>query len=159
MNNVLLKAILSMDAYNRGYDAGIKFGNFPEKNSSIDSPGTQIGLLTVYDSKKDVDARNISFYGISYQLKDATGKVIDTIISYRGTDNLGVDMAAGYGVGGGNPKEAQAQMAFDFYNVVAGGGDPTKTNISLTGHSLGGGLAGLAASNDNHCSEKLKVAC
>lgn len=36
-------------------------------------------------------------------------------------------------------------MAFAFYNSV-GGGDPRTANISLTGHSLGGGLAGLVGS-------------
>ena len=32
-NPTLMKAILSMDAYNRGYNAGIIFGNNPGSNN------------------------------------------------------------------------------------------------------------------------------
>ncbi len=52
-------------------------------------------------------------------------------------------------------------MAFEFYRSVAGGIDPRTANISLTGHSMRGGLAGLVASviaaNDN-LSKKDKIA-
>lgn len=38
-------------------------------------------------------------------------------------------------------------MAFAFYNAVEA--EANGLPISLTGHSLGGGLAGLVAANDN----------
>lgn len=91
MNPILFKAILSMDAYNRGYDAGIKFGNLSGNNSD-DSFGIQIGnaqiitnsaIFTQGGNRIDDD---IGFYGIAYQAKDANGNVTETIISYRGTD-------------------------------------------------------------------------
>lgn len=41
----------------------------------------------------------------------------------------------------------QAGMAFAFYNAVEA--EANGLPISLTGHSLGGGLAGLVAANDS----------
>ena len=38
-----------------------------------------------------------------------------------------------------------AALALDFYNAVAGAGDPRLDAIELTGHSIGGGLAALVA--------------
>ncbi|MGB4057773.1 MAG: hypothetical protein WBK77_06790 [Alphaproteobacteria bacterium] len=41
VNSSLMKAILAMDAYNRGYNPGIKFGNLLGTDS-VDTPGTMI---------------------------------------------------------------------------------------------------------------------
>lgn len=54
------------------------------------------------------------------------------------------DVWNGWFIGGGNEQAAQANLAFKFYQEVVGGFDNIyDANISLTGHSLGGGLAGL----------------
>jgi len=65
----------------------------------------------------------------------------------------------GYGAaipfGAGLTGADQGYMAFQFYNAVAeslNGNmliDPRVVNILLTGHSLGGGLAGYVGVNDN----------
>jgi hypothetical protein len=47
MDDILFKAILAMDSYNSGYDAGILFGTDPNNSTAI--PGvTQIVNALVY---------------------------------------------------------------------------------------------------------------
>ena len=82
----LMLSILSMDAYNRGYGAGIAL----EGNSG------SVGNATIgNDSGVSVDAAGnrldqaASFYAISYTLGG------ETIISYRGTDKYLADGATG----------------------------------------------------------------
>lgn len=148
MNPILMKAILSMDAYNRGYNASIRFGN----NSSLSEANiniTKIGNATVIghsDIEINSEERNSGFYAIAYEYNG------EKVISYRGTDqildsdelNIGGDLWNGFFGGAGSPYTEQAQMAFAFYRSVAGTSEnPFNANISLTGHSLGGGLAGL----------------
>jgi hypothetical protein len=74
MSDDLFRAILAMDAYNRGYDAGI--GDPP-----TGLPGSSIGLATI---RRDIDlpagAQAAGFFAQSYTF---AGK---TMISYRGTD-------------------------------------------------------------------------
>lgn len=58
------------------------------------------------------------------------------------------DMWDGWGLAtGGTPDTNQARAAVQFYQDVQGAigslGDPRYANITLTGHSLGGGLAAL----------------
>ena len=63
----LMKAILSMDAYNRGYEAGIVFGNNPgDNNYSEDTPGIKIGTAEIYLPKGDAASQNIGFYALAY---------------------------------------------------------------------------------------------
>ncbi len=67
----LMNAVLSMDSYNRGYDAAIKFGNENGTNSS-DNDGVQIGEAT-----------------ISYNSTDVLGNGVDLknrLIKYSGRD-------------------------------------------------------------------------
>ena len=138
-SSTLMKAILAMDSYNRGYNAGLVFGNDANDSEAINGV-TQIGNYTVYRSLGNDVAKNISFYAIAYQYNG------ETVISYRGTDSL-LDALTGYDIGAGvaigaTDGTAQGTMAFDFYNAV----DALTTNsISVTGHSLGGGLAGAVA--------------
>jgi hypothetical protein len=70
----------------------------------------------------------------------------ETIISFRGTDGYYVG-DAWYGWGGGVGAETtQAGLAAQFYQSVFGSAAfPFSTNVTFTGHSLGGGLAGLLA--------------
>jgi hypothetical protein len=102
--------------------------------------------FTALDSNNDNKiSAAASFFAQSYTW---AGK---TVISYRGTDNLlgnlsslftNGDIWNGYGVGAGSPQGKQAELALNFYKSVAGAGvDPRIANISVTGHSLGGGLA------------------
>lgn len=147
MNSTLMKSILAMDSYNRGYDAGIKFGNL-EGNNSVDTPGVvKVGNATITNVRGQQDAQDIGFYGLAYSYGG------ETVISYRGTNYpsqgqttvLGVpyDVYHGWSLGAGDIDSAQGLMAVQFYQSVAGAGNWRTANISLTGHSLGGGLAGL----------------
>lgn len=121
MNSFLMKAILAMDSYNRGYNPRIKFSD------TADATGIHIGNAVIYKnssilenpdgSRKDVAA---GFYGIAY---DYAG---ETVVSYRGTDEnitwgstTGSDILYGYGVGAGSPEGNQAALAFKFYQSVA----------------------------------------
>ena len=112
MDSTLFKAILAMDSYNRGYNAGIKFGNLTG-NNSIDAPGTKIGNAIVYRANGDPEAQSIGFYGIAYSYNG------ETVISYRGTDeeiawgNPNIDLWNGYGVGAGSPEGKQAELALN----------------------------------------------
>lgn len=162
MNSTLMKAILSMDAYNRGYDAGIEFHNADQ------TVNREVGNYTITAHSSDlldeagnpnVDD-NIGFYALAYAYNG------ETVISYRGTDDF--DEASDYFssldvsnwlLGTGNYLVDQGVMALEFYNAVAGDPSDTRTaNISLTGHSLGGGLAGLVGANDNRFSEERDAA-
>lgn len=151
----LFKAILAMDAYNRGYDEGIEL--------PVILNNTQIGnaiIASQIDSTEGSAARNIGFYALAYAYNG------ETVISYRGTDDF--DEASDYFssldvsnwlLGTGNYLVDQGVMALEFYNAVAGDPSDTRTaNISLTGHSLGGGLAGLVGANDNRFSEERDAA-
>ena len=134
INATLFKAILAMDSYNRGYGQGLilpnvvfgttKIGNAIISNDSLNTSATNGGVAA-------------GFYAISYNYNG------QTIISYRGTNadsvsNFFNDAWNGYSTGGGSPFSTQAKLAIKFYNAVAG-----SSNVSLTGHSLGGGLAGF----------------
>ena len=144
----LFLAILSMDAYNRGYDRGLE----------VD--GDSLGIATIStDSERELrdpdapqgtatQAQDVGFYAIAYDLSG------EKIISYRGTDNpdaLGSENGAsdvwngwitGIGLQG-----SQSQLAFDFFHAVTDANALQREagNVILTGHSLGGGLAGLVA--------------
>jgi hypothetical protein len=146
ISNDLLLAILSMDAYNRGYNSGLGDGNvglgltgrignavIGPNSSNLDPPGS-VGR----DSAS-------SFYAQSYTLNGRT------IIAYRGTDTEfrdGADRPA-FTMGAGNYATAQGNLAIDFYKAINGGSTATNSNITVTGHSLGGGLAGYVGANDN----------
>ena len=65
----LFMAILSMDAYNRGYNSSI-----------VALTETSIGNATVGIAKGDQAAQDVSFYAQSYTWNG------QTVIAYRGTD-------------------------------------------------------------------------
>jgi VCBS repeat-containing protein len=150
MDNKLLEAILAMDSYNRGYGEGIKL-------SDLGSIGQHLGnLIIVNESDIGTDTTGViaGFYAIAYQ------EGSETIISIRGTDQTPtsknpfswssddiIDVSNGWLVGAGQTAEqsSQAKLAIQFYQTVAGDDNWQTANISLTGHSLGGGLAGMVA--------------
>ena len=133
MNPELMKAILAMDSYNRGYGAGLG-----DAEVGLGVTGA-IGSAKILPIPLPQDSKNVGFYAIAYEYNG------EKIISYRGTDS-GLDNIYGWPVGGGMVSGPQALMAFEFYKEVAGGVDPRAANISLTGHSMGGGHAGLVGS-------------
>ncbi len=157
MNRDVFLSILAMDSYNRGYGEGLKLPGGSKK----------LGTTTISrqsDIRSGSDAVNAGFYAIAY---DWNG---EKVISFRGTNpEFSVDSVAdflnsplvrdmwnGWSLGAGFSGAAQGAMAIKFYEDVSrrsihnpiGNGTP----ILLTGHSLGGGLAGFVsqqASNDN----------
>jgi len=136
----LLLSILSMDAYNRGYGEGI---------SGLGGLGTAVGVATISTDSETTSSTNdvaqaAGFYAISYDTP------YGTVISYRGTNadsaaNFAVDAWNGYSVAIGSPFDDQAHLAAEFYQSVTGtsSSDPRTGSAILTGHSLGGGLAGF----------------
>ena len=148
MNADVFRAILAMDSYNRGYGAGV---------NDLTEGGT-IGNAAVrsFQVGEQDGWQAAGFYASAYSWN---GK---TVISYRGTnfdyslsswqafvDSPAVkDAKYGWTLGAGFSGADQGQLAIQFYNGVTGRGiyagrDPS---ILLTGHSLGGGLAGFVAS-------------
>ena len=132
----VIAAIFAMDAYNQGYSPGMTLRN----DQSID------GADIVTDSSRALgnSADDASFYSIAYSLDG------ETFIAYRGTQLSSVssalgDVLNGWTISGGYSAASQAQFALQFYKdiVTATGGD--FNDILLTGHSLGGGLAGFVA--------------
>jgi Protein of unknown function (DUF2974) len=140
----LLLAILAMDSYNQGYDKGLFHGE------------TQIGTATYLLGSEIVKDENgnrldiaAGFYASAYTLADGT-----VVISYRGTDNPILlstetavsDITRGWISALGVPT-SQTGLALQFYNAVTQStyeAGPAANTI-LTGHSLGGGLAGFVA--------------
>lgn len=137
----LFKALLALDSYNQGYGRGLLHGL------------TEIGQATLLGPSNGVPAGKhaeweaAGFYAAAYRLEDGT-----TVISYRGTDNTSIfdtgagDLYTGW-VAATGTNTAQVQLALDFYKEVTGKTvyEGVAENTILTGHSLGGGLAGLAS--------------
>jgi fermentation-respiration switch protein FrsA (DUF1100 family) len=136
MNRDLFLAILSLDSYNRGYGVRVR--------GLLDTIGTKLGNATVSAkvSSEPADAPfKAGFYALSYSYQG------ETIISYRGTDGLN-DVLNGWTVGAGWTDVVQSNLSVEFYKAATGRDvfSPTiPTNITLTGHSLGGGLAGFVS--------------
>jgi pimeloyl-ACP methyl ester carboxylesterase len=139
MNGTLLNAILAMDAYNRGYGASIELEGNKVGSATITLNSSALGVTNpdAQESEWIFRDQHIDFYAIAYEYDG------ETVISYRGTDSYTTDILYGYGVGAGDPYTSQSRLAVEFYQAVdalAGG-----NNLTLTGHSMGGGFAGLIA--------------
>lgn len=115
--------------------------------------GGRLGAYNFVPIPLPADAQVLSFSASTYR-HVGTG---ETIIAYRGTDTsvlLGSDLLSGWAQGLGS-QTAQARLAIEFYKSVASnvagrplddplqGAELLTPDIRLTGHSLGGGLAGL----------------
>jgi len=139
----LMYAILSLDAYNRGYDPGI---------ADLGGLGSQIGMATIMNDSENTNVtattgKAAGFYAVAYDTE------YGTVISYRGTnadsvDALLTDVWNGWTAGIGFSGASQAGMALEFYSAVTGQSvyAGPAANTILTGHSLGGGLAGFVSS-------------
>jgi RTX calcium-binding nonapeptide repeat (4 copies) len=151
MNRDLFLAILSMDSYNRGYGVNISGLNESGKIGNASIRAFKIGEKEGWESA--------GFYAIAYELPVGyIDGLTGTVISYRGTNFdtgddqtsffnslLWRDAISGWSVGAGLAG-AQALLALDFYQAVASDSvDLRYANVTTTGHSLGGGLAGLTA--------------
>ena len=106
----LMNAILSMDAYNRGYDASIEVTGNAVGSAQIATTVNDLGQTVNLDSSilNDSD-QAIGFYALAY---DYNG---ETIITYRGTDfpEEGTlrDVVHGWTLGAGNLDSEQGQTA------------------------------------------------
>jgi Lipase (class 3) len=141
ISNELMLAILAMDSYNRGYNAGIGAGP-----NGLGITGF-IGNAEIKKVEQTETAVAASFFAISYSYNGRT------VISYRGTDVLPTDKPNLSGswtdIGQwqsiyGSYNSTQQKLAADFYRTVVAG-NPSQS-IQLTGHSLGGALAGFVGS-------------
>ncbi len=149
----LFLAILGLDSYNRGYNSGIEL-NDGEGAGEI---GASIGAATVINESDVLPgsaAFEAGFYAVAYDTP------YGTVISYRGTDNLfnwtpwsdapGSDIWNSYSQGGGDSNTNAARLAVEFYQAVTDttDTDPSSGSAILTGHSMGGGLAGLVGAGE-----------
>ncbi len=140
MTNDLFLAILAMDSYNRTGPRNTPSGLVLPVND-------QIGDATVLAGPGGVmEDPSTGFFAQAYDLGG------QKIIAYRGTDDLIKDPIFGWPTGFGYYSNAQAALAAQFYQQVVGSGSGSLTlddlysaNVWLTGHSLGGGLAGFVS--------------
>lgn len=144
MNIDLKNAILSMDSYYRGNP------NATGILALSDAAGGKIGTDTIISSLSDP---SVSYYSIAYQQSDIFDADPDSksgiTIAYRGTDDMALDAIHGWSTGFGLASMPQARLAMTFFNDVTDANAFDRNgpeDITLTGHSLGGGLAGLVGS-------------
>ncbi len=133
-STILMTAILSMDTYNRDgtYAPLAMKGRMPTVK------GSQLGAWTLGTADFNPST---AFGAIAWTSNN------QTIIAYEGTiaQSLGSlyrSAVNGYGIFFGSPTGPIATAALDFYNQALNDGQ-NSGNIILTGHSLGGGVAGF----------------
>ena len=142
-SNELMMALLSLDAYNRS--TSLQAGDVALYG--LGGVGATLGGATVEYVQNEAAA---SFVAVNYSWN---GK---TVLAFRGTDNLDAsnilssDIWNGWTIGAGWNEASQAKLAQDFYTSQTGLSlfEEASSDVILTGHSLGGGLAGyLSALN------------
>src|SRR6056297_2814616 len=144
----VFKALLALDVYNREYGEGIIL----EENANGLGYAEYLTVLRPKENEGDEDIEfgpdpasiAASFYARAYTYNG------EIIISYRGTDQYfwndqsWGDIINGWVLGAGVTASSQGELALQFYNAVKQASGEN-TTISVTGHSLGGGLAGFVA--------------
>ena len=161
--NVLL-ALLAFDAYSRGVNPQLQYAGNKDLAQTIGS-ATWINV----SDKLLSGATDAGFSASQYTLTSG-----ETVISYRGTDfvtdtlplletlkDVGAGWLSSAGVVGaeGGPVKLQPYYAQKFYELVtgqslfpsttiggSGDGGPSAPPVIITGHSLGGSLAGYVGS-------------
>lgn len=121
-----MSAILAMDSYNRKRPSS-------DTTVGIEIEGTALGFWNLGDRKDESDEH---FFAQAYSYG---GRIV---ISYRGTDNPW-DIPD-WATGGGDYWTDQTILAAQFYRTIAANNPASQ--ITLTGHSMGGGLAGFVGS-------------
>ena len=125
-SSALINAVLAMDVYNRGV------------NPALVVSFSQIGDYQLVAGS--IVSTADSFQAATYQLVvDPTTR----ILAFRGTDDL-ADVPSWLGGAGLTGWPTQFPDAEAYYATWA-----TTAHVSLTGHSLGGGLAGYIAALDD----------
>jgi len=96
--------------------------------------------LSIHVPRTDfVDEANAAGFGaIVYQ------RGSEIVIAFRGTDDFLDDPATGWGTGAGAATSTQALLAVEFYQTVINS-IGVGADVTITGHSMGGGLAGYVA--------------
>lgn len=136
-----------MDAYNRGYGVGINLGDNTVGNATILKDSERVFADADAPEGTPSVAQTAGFYAVAYTM--GTGPDVPpelrgrTVISYRGTDNPGhevtaVDLPISFG---GSYEQAQIALARKFFAAIDAA--PNTGDLLLTGHSLGGALAGI----------------
>jgi hypothetical protein len=148
----LYLAILSMDSYNRGYGVGVIL---PGNSNRIGRATIRSDSSQLIDNEQRLDIP-ADFYAIAYDLTGAAngGQFADgeTVIAYRGSDYtdtedwISSDIWQGWSNAVGFPGGGQPGLALRFYEAVTGNSAySTPGNVTITGHSLGGSLAGFVS--------------
>ena len=140
----LFLAILSMDAYNQGYNKGIDHGKIQIGSATINKDSQEVFRDPNVTPETPTIAQAVSFYAVAYDVPGARvdGLSDTTVISYRGTDErgsefFGTDFPLSFA---GDRRDPQIELAHKFFKSVD---DATTNSLHLTGHSLGGALAGF----------------
>lgn len=130
--NIQDAALFALDAYNRW-----------------EAPDD---LAVPFGAKLVDQVQDGAFAAVAYYLPGTN----ELVFAYRGTDHELTDGLTGWPIGSGwyDSPQSQADLAFGFFNdVMADIAEPTHeyhsantADVLFTGHSLGGGLAGLVAS-------------
>lgn len=143
----LFLSILAMDAYNRGYDAGIADGGEGDPDGLGESG--QIGgarIINPLSYGRDETAfgkwRAADFYAVAYDIDPSQiadwGNDDTTVISYRGTAS-DTDWFEGWTIVAGMVGWNTSKLALDSYIAVPGQSscrDEASERL-LSGHSLG----------------------
>ena len=158
MNKDLFLAILSLDSYNRGYAKGVVVSG-AKTGVDLAEPGRRLGNAEITAQAISPAAIAAGFYALAYDLTSAgIDGLTGTVIAYRGSDyedtggagsNIftgGNDVWKGWSAARGFPGGSQPTLALEFYKAVTRR-DPYNTpgTSTITGHSLGGELAGYVS--------------
>lgn len=111
MNRNVFLSLLALDSYNRDYNVGLELNGDELGNAQV------IDVINVIGQSKYLEWQAAGFYASAYNWNG------ETIISFRGTDNIEIfaqasDLWRGWAIGGGFTEPDQAGLAINFYEAV-----------------------------------------